>query len=768
MSIKILFLSANPLHTEQLRLDEEVRAIDTALQQARERERFELISHWAVRLDDLQPLFLRHQPDIVHFSGHGSDGSEIILQNAQGEPVIVPADALQDLFKLFSSSIQCVVLNACYSAQQGAAIAEHIPNVIGMSDAIVDSAAINFATAFYRALAYGEDVQRAYDMGLNQIGLTGQEDLFKSRLFTQGEPVNFVSAAQEAARIAQKEADAAREKDIEAEAEKRGPRIGDNANNVIQIGSLNVPRWMLLAISAALIVGVGLILYVARQGEELGQGQAQLQTLLTPTITPTATLTPVPTPTPSMSGSFNVFVADFGSMDADGNLTNSDFGRTLSLAVFDTLSRVYTGVNQDELPRLEIWHDSLGFSDIGMIQGQTASERERDAAAKARSIGADMIIYGNLLQVDDEEALSLDFHFESRAIWTAPDVVEGSYLMGQAIPIPISYESDPTQAKLLVEEPVQVRSQALFWMTVGLSYSIIDQTEKAYDIFSKVDGEIADWQEGDGKEILYYLWGREAKSLRRYDEALSLFEEARRINPQFINAYVGLGQVYFDRAQVFFAQGQELPEDLAKCRVAQNLELGATTLEDALADMGRSIELYDEAMSRTNSATDPTMIAMIQQAMGLSYRLQGQAQIVIAYQNQVAGQPFEADLAEGERLMQTAQAELQATLPIFAQRKQFTLLALSHWGLGNADRMLAHIRLVEAGTAEGAGKADMAGTKRQEAITLLEGSLDQYQTCVDQRVNLPTDLLLKGQIIDCACSPSMNESQAVLDQTQRE
>ena len=83
--IKILFLSANPLDSSRLRLDEEVRSIDHALQQAKFRHMFEIRQHWAVRVGDMQEYLLRHQPNIVHFSGHGSAASEITLENDNGE-----------------------------------------------------------------------------------------------------------------------------------------------------------------------------------------------------------------------------------------------------------------------------------------------------------------------------------------------------------------------------------------------------------------------------------------------------------------------------------------------------------------------------------------------------------------------------------------------------------------------------------------------------------------------------------------------------------
>ncbi len=171
--VKILFLAANPTGTQPLRLDQEVHEIDEALQMAVYRDRFELIQHWAVRVSDLQSCLLRHAPDIVHFSGHGSPTSEIVLEDAHGNGQVVPAEALSKLFGLFKPQVRCVVLNACYTKKQACAIAEQVDCVIGMSKAISDPASLNFSTAFYRALGYGRDVQSAFELSCVQIDLQG-------------------------------------------------------------------------------------------------------------------------------------------------------------------------------------------------------------------------------------------------------------------------------------------------------------------------------------------------------------------------------------------------------------------------------------------------------------------------------------------------------------------------------------------------------------------------------------------------------------------
>lgn len=185
LPIRILFLAANPIQTGQLRLDEEVRTIDEELQLARFRDRFELIQHWAVRTSDISRALLRHTPHIVHFSGHGSDEGQIILEDAVGSMRPVSPVALGGLFGTLKDNIRCVMLNACFSATQAGAIVKEIDCVAGMSKAIGDAAAIRFAAGFYQALGYGRSIQTAFNNGKNQIDLDSLGEEATPQLLTK-------------------------------------------------------------------------------------------------------------------------------------------------------------------------------------------------------------------------------------------------------------------------------------------------------------------------------------------------------------------------------------------------------------------------------------------------------------------------------------------------------------------------------------------------------------------------------------------------------
>lgn len=176
---KILILSANPKNTDKLRLDEEVREIEEGLARARKRDLFEVISKWALRPDDLRRALLDYEPQIVHFSGHGAGKEGLALEDESGKAKLVSTEALASLFELCMSHVECVVLNACYSGVQAEAIVQHIAAVVGMSEAIGDEAAIQFAIGFYDAIGAGRSIQDSYKFGCNAIQLVGIPEQFK-------------------------------------------------------------------------------------------------------------------------------------------------------------------------------------------------------------------------------------------------------------------------------------------------------------------------------------------------------------------------------------------------------------------------------------------------------------------------------------------------------------------------------------------------------------------------------------------------------------
>ncbi|RCJ40965.1 hypothetical protein A6770_36835 [Nostoc minutum NIES-26] len=168
---KILILAAIP---HGLRLDREIREIEEAIRRATRRDLFEIRIRTAVRPQDIRRAIAEERPCIVHFCGHGLEDGSLLLEDDGGNNKPVAPEGLVSLFELHAHFLNCVLLNACYSAKLAHAISQHINYVIGMNQPIGDKAAIVFSQGFYDGLGYentdNQDViQRAFKEGLVAI-----------------------------------------------------------------------------------------------------------------------------------------------------------------------------------------------------------------------------------------------------------------------------------------------------------------------------------------------------------------------------------------------------------------------------------------------------------------------------------------------------------------------------------------------------------------------------------------------------------------------
>jgi serine/threonine protein kinase len=174
--IKILFLASNPRESVMLDLRKEANKIRRSLRLADLGHHFDFKAAWGVTSEALTRHLLNHKPDVVHFSGHANHLGSIILDDERGEARPLPPRALTKLFEALGSEqrIQCVVLNACFTATQARGILESVPCVAGMSREIDDSSAIAFAVGFYQGIGSGRSVETAFKVGRATIQASEQ------------------------------------------------------------------------------------------------------------------------------------------------------------------------------------------------------------------------------------------------------------------------------------------------------------------------------------------------------------------------------------------------------------------------------------------------------------------------------------------------------------------------------------------------------------------------------------------------------------------
>lgn len=592
---------------------------------------------------------------VLHFVGHGQadpGGSYLLLETGDGDADPVSADEFAEL--IAEPTVNLAVLNACETAAavdvfQGvaqAAIRRGVPAVIGMQLPVLDRAAVDFAREFYGTWAAGEPIEAAL--------------AYSRRLMYQSAP----GAAA----------------DWGIPVLYMGPVEG------LQVPT-PLPRINWARRAAAL---VGLLIF---------------------TVIPTFYFyrSLLPSGPAVMNGLFNVAVADFGEVDASGQVRPSADGRELSRWIFEGLLLEF-----DNLPlqlRQEfqplVWHDSMGRDEksatIGVIAGATREERTQAAAELANRIGADVVIYGNLTAEGDMAGFVPEFY-------VAPVAREASELVGQhrlGDRVPVQLPLDDREVGRSVNRELIARARALSRFTIGLMYDLSGESADALEVFRQAEQEI-DWSQAGGREVLYYFIGREALFLKRLDEAQAAFQTARDTNPDYARAYIGIAGVEFQRAQSRVLE--------------EGIEPSAEELGPVLEALEEAVRSYQTALARADPALEPQTGIIARLGLGASYYLQGEQYL------------FLGERASAEEHFNRAVKELEAVLEPLAAGQQHRYLAQANNSLGAAYAQLAWLR-----QAEGDQVSSEAFYRKAH---------DAFAQCIAQGEAAPLDRLLVEQIVE--------------------
>lgn len=172
--ITVAFFATDPATASEHRLllDEEVRAIHEKIRLSDHRDAVKLESRWALRPGDILQYMNELKPTIVHFSGHGSDHDQLVLQDRNGEIVLVSMESIVGTFELYDS-VRLVFFNTCYSFNQAAACSQYVDAAIGMNQSIGDDAARVFSAQFYSAIGFGYSIPKAFKQARNALMLEG-------------------------------------------------------------------------------------------------------------------------------------------------------------------------------------------------------------------------------------------------------------------------------------------------------------------------------------------------------------------------------------------------------------------------------------------------------------------------------------------------------------------------------------------------------------------------------------------------------------------
>jgi tetratricopeptide (TPR) repeat protein len=703
---------------------------------------------------------------VGHAELNGDNGEPaVILADDGGEALRMSVGQLADLLA-DQRTLRLAVLNACecarshegsvFSSMAATLVLRGLPAVVAMQYPITDDAAVEFSASFYAALANLYPVDGALAEARKAMSLAepnslewatpvlhlrapdgaifiANEEGDEAEKKYDGKPGNTINigaiggAATVIGGDAQNVAvgqgnvisagpassadDEAAEADTEASAADSAPTkrswlarlfgrdrgqtsdarliIGGNARNVI-VGSRNVQVNVgnrnvtvpIFVIAGALVVLLALLVYP----------------LVEPLWNPG-----------QMQGQFNIAVTQFGESDADGRVRETDDSRTLSTWLYDQLNAVYAETPDVPLAdSVEIWHDTrtdtAQNTALRAIRGNTPAAREENARKLAERIGAHMVIYGYLVDGDESSGLDLEFYLAPKVNDETAAIV-GPHRLGSPVSVPLPFDADDPITNVVVTERLRTRTEALFWLTVGLTQEVLGRNEDALTTFRRAEAALADWAPEEGRELLYFFIGREELFLENDVAAEAAFQEAIALNPDYARAYNGLGSAHFLRAQ------RVEPAE----RLAEPSNLAA------------AIENYEEALALARAQDNAQIEHLALLSLGTAYRLEGESRYIRG--------EFEPALAAFAR----AEDHLAQALTYFTDGANYRLTAQGYQSLG-----LAHFQRADVLRQQG----DAAGR-----LLELEAARTAFADCVAQAEAGGFDDLLRIRIVDQSCRP---------------
>lgn len=180
--VSVLYLATSPKNAARLRVDEEARDIHEAIRKSDNPQCIEFSDRWAVRQTDLLQALNETNPDIVHFSGHGTDDGGIVLEDQFGNAALLDKERLSAVVGAAAKRVRLIVFNACYSDEEAEKTLRHVDATIGMTDSISDVAAKAFAAQLYSSIGFGLDLQTAFNQARAAIALVSPEEIETPKL----------------------------------------------------------------------------------------------------------------------------------------------------------------------------------------------------------------------------------------------------------------------------------------------------------------------------------------------------------------------------------------------------------------------------------------------------------------------------------------------------------------------------------------------------------------------------------------------------------
>ncbi len=305
-------------------------------------------------------------------------------------------------------------------------------------------------------------------------------------------------------------------------------------------------------------------------------------------------------PRPKMGGDFNVAVAEFGVVDAQGKPVDSPDGRTLAEQMYrrldDELKILHTGA-ETSTPDfvVEVW----GPSQVRRVTGTLASDRAGDAQRLATDLNADIVIYGDVVLDLYKSSFAPQFYISNRQLRNAEELT-GSHPAGEPIQV-----ADNITKNLVVKDQLRARllSQTgiLAQFVVGLGHYALGQFQPAAAVFQQALGA-APPGDRETEKILALFAGKTAHELaalqsspddklKYWNQAQDYYRRVLELDGEYSRAWLGYADTGFQKARGNCEPGKVDVTGLGQAIDGYQKALTARE-QPPLAEIGTKVSFY--------------------------------------------------------------------------------------------------------------------------------------------------------------------------------
>ncbi len=289
--------------------------------------------------------------------------------------------------------------------------------------------------------------------------------------------------------------------------------------------------WTMTAATVALVAVIAAFFLVSLMKDTANlTDQFNRQTTTAPTMVATAIAiqdrfaASIPTRLPV--GKFGVVIAGFGFSEQESMVTASPLADEVSDIISSAMK---------EIPEIDIVQDWRSPG-IGRILSAAPSERERQAAALAELLGADVVIYGTV----SSEGLIVTIEPEFYIAPTSLTMIEPEIAGALRFETPSRFVHDSDDQLLTAASDLQQYMSETRVLMRGLGTYFGGNFPAAIEAFQEIIEA-----NPTHSEILHLLAGNAAIREGQLSVAMDHYQSALASQPNYGRAFIGKGNVYF-------------------------------------------------------------------------------------------------------------------------------------------------------------------------------------------------------------------------------